>query len=144
MDFEGGIAEFEAVFGEVGEGFGRREAVGLVVTVVGAGVAGDAVLVAAEELVYGLVVELTGDVPEGDVDGCEADAGDLAEGASDFGVDELALEGAAADEEVDEGGEGGVFGAAAAGVLADDALVGLDAKDAALGLGYGCRARRRG
>ena len=104
------------------------------VAVVGAGVAGDAGLVTAEQLVDGLVVELAGDVPEGDVDGGEADAGDLTQGASDFGVDELALEGAAADQKVGEGGQGGVFSAAAAGVFADDSLVGFDAEDAALGL----------
>ena len=66
--------------------------------------------------------------------GGEADAGDLTQGASDFGIEQFALEGAAADEEVDEGGEGGELCSAAAGVLADDALVGFDAEDAALGL----------
>ena len=91
-------------------------------------------LVAAQQFVDRLVVELAGDVPEGDVDGRITDAGDLAQGASDFGVDQLALEGAAADQKVGKGGDGREFGATAAGVLADDALVGLDAQDIALAL----------
>ena len=57
------------------------------VAVVGAGVAGDTLFVAAQQLVDRLVVELAGDVPQRDVDRRQADTGHLPQRALDLGVD---------------------------------------------------------
>ena len=101
------------------------------VAVVGAGVAGDFGLVAAQQLVDGRVVELAGQVPQGVVDGRETDAGDLAQGAAHVRVDAFALEGAAADQVVFEAGRVENSAALPPAIFAGDALVGEDADDVA-------------
>ena len=100
VNLEGGIAQFQTLLGKIGKGFGRGKPIGLVVAVIGAGVAGNAAFVAAQQFVDGRVVELASNVPQRNVDGGHADARHLAQGAVDFAVDLLACQRAAPLEKV--------------------------------------------
>jgi hypothetical protein len=91
MNFEGRITHLQTLFGKVGKSFWRGETIGLVVAVIGAGVAGDTLFVAAKQLIDGRVVEFARNVPQRNIDGRDADARNLAQGAAHVGVDAFAF-----------------------------------------------------
>ncbi len=139
MNFKGRIAHLQTSLGKIGKRFGRGEAVRLVIAMIGAGITGDASLVAAQQFIKWLVVELAGQIPQRNVDRCVADTCHLAQGAAHIGINALALQRTVAEQVVDKTGQGGILGRATPGILAHHTSVGEDAQHATSH--FGLRAR---
>ena len=133
VDLEGLVAHLLTLDGEFTEGFGGVEAA-VLVAVIGGSIGGQRHAVAAQELPDRRVVELTGDVPEGDVDGSHAHAVVFAQGALDVVVDQFALQWVAPQQIVDEHLHLHIIATRAAHKLAGNAGVGVDLQDAACAL----------